>query len=247
MTRGRVARAAPLVVAAALLTFSGASTRAAEPQKAVSGPGSLSGLWVTVGYKGSRNNSPRERVLKTIDGKWPPLKPEANALLEERIKMTEAGSPFANTMSQCLPPGVPQLSVGTAYPMQILETPGQVTMLIEMFNHFRVIYLDSTHPDYLDPSYMGHSIGHWEDDTLVVDTVGLTDRTTIDEVGMPHSEQLHVIERYRRVDGDKLEVIITIDDPESFTQSWDARGEFAAAPPDLSLLEFICEQSGFPD
>ena len=234
------------LTAVSLLLFSGGSTRAADQQDVATGPGSISGLWVTVGYKGSRNNSPRERVLKTVDGKWPPLRPEADALLEQRIKMTEAGTPYANTMSRCLPPGVPQLSVGTAYPMQILETPGQVTILIEMFNHFRVIYLDADHPDYIDPSYMGHSVGHWEGDTLVVDTVGLTDNTTIDEVGMPHSDKLHVIEKYRRAADDRLEVTITIDDPETFTSTWDAKGEFAAAPAGDSLLEFICEPTAGP-
>lgn len=235
-----LAAACSLLVITSVLSLSPASVRAQAADNA-SGPGSISGLWTTVGYKGSRNNSPRERVLKTLAGEWPPLKPEAEDLLEQRIAMAEEGRPFRSSLSQCLPGGVPQTSLGTPYPMQILETPGQVTMLIEMFNHYRVIYLDATHPEYIDPSYMGHSVGHWDGDTLVVDTVGLTEGTTIDEVGMPHSENLHVIERYRRVDTDSLEVLITIDDPEVFTSTWETRAEFAAAPADMTLLEFICE------
>ncbi len=209
-----------------------------------SGPGSLNGMWTTVGYKGSQRNSPRERVVKTIDGKWPPLQPWAADLLEERIKMTtEKGVPFTNTLMQCLPGGVPEMTFGSPYPTQIIESPGQVTILYEMYNHYRVIYMNEKHPADPEPTYMGHSIGHWEGDTLVVDTVGLTDRTTIDEIGMPHSENLHVIERYRRVDKDTLEIIVTLDDPKTFTQPWDTRVINKAGGPGMKFIEFICENN----
>jgi hypothetical protein len=208
-----------------------------------SGSGSLNGLWTTFGYKGSARTPPRERVVKTLDGKWPPLLPAAADLLEKRISLSEKGEPFANTLMQCLPGGVPEMTFGSPYPVQILETPGQVTMLYEMYNHFRVIYLNANHPDDPDPTFMGNSVGHWQADTLIVDTVGLTDRTTIDEVGMPHSEALHIIERYRRIDSDTLEIVVTIDDPKTFTRPWDTKVTYKTARPGMKFIEFICENN----
>ncbi len=156
---------------------------------------------------------------------------------------TEKGQPFLTTLMQCLPGGVPEMVFGSPYPTQIIESPGQVTILYEMFNHYRVIYLNETHPADLDPSFMGHSVARWQGDTLVVDTIGLTERTSLDEVGIPHSEALHVIEKYRRTDKDTLEIIVTIDDPKTFTQSWDTRVINKAAASNLKFIEYICENN----
>jgi hypothetical protein len=231
-----------LMIAVCLCAAAGAASPAPSGSTKA-GPGSLSGIWSTLGYKGSARNAPRDRVVKTTDGQWPPLLPAAAALLEQRIAMSEQGEPFTNTLMQCLPGGVPEMVFGSPYPVQILESPGQITMLYEMYNHFRVIPLDARHPDDPDPTFMGHSIGRWDGDTLVVDTIGLTARTTIDEVGMPHSEQLHVVERYRRTDSNTLEIIVTIDDPATFSRSWNAKAIYKAVPPGQGLMEFICENN----
>jgi hypothetical protein len=210
----------------------------------LSGPGSLAGVWTLSGYKGSGGrNSERDRVQHTVDGKWPPMLPWAAELVEKRISMSQQGDPFANTLTQCLPGGVPLMVFGAPYPVQILETPGQITMLFEEQNHFRLIILNGGHPRDPDPSFMGHSIGHWEGAALLVDTIGLTDRTTIDQIGTPHSDELHVIERYRRVDRNTLEITVTIDDPKAFTNSWDARAIYKAAPPGTQVGEYICENN----
>ena len=121
------------------------------------GPGSLNGIWTAPGYKGSMRTPPRDRVYRTIDGKWPPLLPAAAELLEKRISMSEKGEPYINTIMQCLPGGVPEMVFGAPYPAQIIETPGQVTILYEMYNHFRVIHLNGKHPADPDPGFMGHS------------------------------------------------------------------------------------------
>ena len=207
------------------------------------GPGSLAGIWTTFGYKGSARNTPRERAVKTVDGDLPPLLPKAAALFEQRMSMATKGQPFINTLAECLPGGVPEMVFGSPYPAQILETPGQVTILYEMYNHFRVIHLNGKHPADPDPGYMGHSVGHWEGDTLVVDTIGLNDRTSLDEVGMPHSEALHVIERYRRTDAGTLEILVTIDDPGTFSRSWDTKVIYKIARSGMGLIEFICENN----
>jgi hypothetical protein len=220
--------------------FAQASTAtAAHP----TGPGSLNGKWNTVGYKGSARNSARDRVHRTVDGKWPPLLPAAAQLLEQRLKMADEGKPFPTTLHACLPGGVPEMIFGSPYLMQFIESPGQITILHEMFNLFRVIYMDASHPADPEPTYLGHSVGRWQGDTLIVDTVGLTDRTSIDEVGTPHSDALHVIERYRRVDNNTLEIIVTLDDPKTFSQPWDVKVTYRAAPADTQYIEYICENN----
>jgi hypothetical protein len=150
---------------------------------------------------------------------------------------------FANTVAQCLPGGIQQMLFGAAYPIQVFETSGQVAMLFEEQNHFRNIFLNSKHPDDPDPSYMGHSVGHWEGDTLVVDTIGLNDKTTLDMVGTPHTEALHVVERYRRIAQDRLEVRVTIEDKGTFSKPWEARTTWKAAAPGTQVSEYICENN----
>jgi hypothetical protein len=238
-------------VLAALIVGGIAATMAAEPMANTAappaavrgGPGSLAGIWTVQGYKGSMFYPARDRVARTLDGEWPPLRPEAAATLEKRVADSDRGDPFPTTLAECLPGGVPEMVFGSPYPVQILETPGQVTILHEMSNFFRIIHLDGRHPQDPDPTFMGHSIGRWEGASFVVDTIGLTDRTSVDEVGIPHSDALHVTERYRRVDSATLDIILTIDDPKVFTKKWEAKVVYKAARPGARLIEYICENN----
>ena len=208
------------------------------------GPGTLDGVWTLTGYKGSGRWSERDRVQHTTDGALPPMQTWAAELLEKRIIDAGQGNFFANTLTQCLPGGMPLMMFGAPYPIQIIETSGQVAMLFEEQNHFRIIHLNQKkHPDDPDPTFMGHSIGHWAGSTLVVDTVGLTDRTTIDQIGMPHTDSLHLVERYRLQDKNTLEVVVTIDDPKTFTKPWDAKAIYKRAAPGTSVSEYICENN----
>lgn len=212
------------------------------------GPGSLSGLWMKAGYKkdltlASLRTPDRDKVQKTIDGEWPPFQPWANADVEQRIKLSQQGEPVPTTIVQCLP-GMPWMLLGGGgYPIQMLETPGQITMLFEEQNHYRVIYLNAQHPHDPDLTYMGHSIGHWDGDTLVVDSIGFVDNTPLDWLGTPHSDALHLIERYRRTDKDTLELVLTIDDPKTFTKQWDTKQVFKLTPAGTRLTEYICENN----
>ena len=207
------------------------------------GAGSLSGIWINDQFNRQGTCEPRLGVQTTADGKLPPLQPWAAELLERRIKTAEAGQPFATTKSQCLPAGMPQMMFGPRLPMQILETLGQVTILIEELTNFRIIRLGGKHPNDPDPSFMGDSVGHWEGATLVVDTIGMTARTTLDPIGMPHSDDLHVVERIRRAGRGKLEVEVWFDDPKTFTSPWVATTAFTAAPPDRRIEEYLCENN----
>jgi hypothetical protein len=201
---------------------------------------------LNIKYLSTGKYSARERAIRTSDGKAPPLLPAAAALLEKRLTDDmDRAKVFGNTVSQCLPGGVPEMIFGSSqYPIQLLENAGQVTVLFEEQNHFRIIFLNATHPLDPDPSFMGHSVGHWEGDTLVVDTIGLNDRTTIDMVGTPHTEALHVVERFRRIAKDKLEIKVTLEDPGAFSKPWEAMTIYGPAPPaEQHLEEYICENN----
>ena len=204
--------------------------------------GRISGVWLRTGGRSTLHYTARERAITDADDQKPPLRPEAAALLEQRLKDSDEGRTFADSVSQCLPGGVPKTEFFGPYPMQIITEPGQISILFEELNHFRVIPLNAKHNADPDPSYWGDSVGRWEGDTLVVDTVGFNDRTTLDAAGTPHSDALHVIERFRRVDRDTLEITAAIDDPKTFTKTWTAKALFKSQP-GVRLGEYICDNN----
>lgn len=238
-----IRRAGLLALALTLAPMLAPPAQAQNASAVPLGSGSLSGVWANAEYKFTGGFTARQRAIRTADGQVPPLLPAATAELEKRLTEADKGNVFANTLSQCLPGGMPQMLLGAAYPVQIIEAPGQITMLFEEQNHFRTIRLDGTHPKDPDPSYMGDSIGHWEGDTLVVDTIGLNDHTTLDMVGTPHSEALHLTERYRRVSASLMEARFTIDDPQTFSHPWEAKITYRPAEPGTHINEYICENN----
>jgi hypothetical protein len=123
-------------------------------------------------------------------------------------------------MVRCLPPGVPRTTLMGLFPMQIVQTPKMVVMLFEVFHEFRLIPIDAKHPDDLDPSYMGDSVGHWDGDTLVVDVTGFNDKTWLSGVGTIHSEKLHVVEKFTRMDHNTIVYQSIVEDPEVLTKPW---------------------------
>jgi hypothetical protein len=142
-------------------------------------------------------------------------------------------------LRSCFPPGVPRVYMHP-FPFQFIQTPGEIVMLFEVDSLRREIYTDGKPREPgLVPLWMGNSIGHWEGDTLVVDTANFNDRTWIDRIGHPHSDQLHVIERFRRTAHDHLVDDITIDDPKAYSKPWTARLEFKLR--DWKLTEQFCE------
>ena len=143
-------------------------------------------------------------------------------------------------LPSCSPTGFPR-AFFHAFPLQIVQTPGEVIMLFEWDSLRHQIFTDGReHDTTLGPLWMGDSIGHWEGDTLVADTVNFNDKTWLDRIGHPHSEALHVIEHIRRVDHDHLEDEITIDDPKAYTRPWSGRIVFALKPK-WTLAEEFCE------
>ncbi len=142
-------------------------------------------------------------------------------------------------LRHCDPPGVPRVYMHP-FPFQFIQTAGEVVMLFEVDSLRREIYTDGEpHDTSLVPLWMGNSIGRWDGDTLVVDTVNFNDKTWIDRIGHPHSDQLHVVERFRRTDHDHLVDEITIEDPKAYSKPWTARLEFKLRP--WKLTEQFCE------
>ena len=141
----------------------------------------------------------------------------------------------------CLPPG-PKAGIGLGnFPMKIVQTPTLVVILYEYQTIFRQIFTDGRAlPQDANPTWMGYSAGHWEGDTLVVDTAGYNDRTSLDLAGHPHTEALRMTERFRRRDAGHLELQVTLDDPKAYNKPWKLPMEFALIP-DGELIEYVCE------
>lgn len=167
----------------------------------------------------------------------PPFQPWAEQFFKE-AQSGERPDPGA----WCLAPGVPRI-MKAPYPFEIFQRNNRVDLLHEYQHIVRRIWTDGReHPKDLDPTWMGHSIGRYEGDTLVVDTVGLNDRTWLDPGGAPHSDQLHVVERFRRVGPERLNVEITIDDLNVYTKVWSVLLTYDLKP-DWEIYEYICEEN----
>jgi hypothetical protein len=147
----------------------------------------------------------------------------------------------------CLPPGGPRL-MATPYPMEIVQLPEQkrIIMLFEGATHiWREIYMDGRpHPqgDDLNPTYLGHSVGHWEGDTLVVDVVGFNEQTWMDYFGHPHTDMLHVVERFSRPNKNTLAYEARFDDPGAYTKPFTLRWNINWNPSG-ELTEYICQEN----
>src|SRR5579863_4321562 len=127
------------------------------------------------------------------------------------------------------------------YPFKFVQVPGMMLMLYEGFTTYRQIFTDGRAlPKDPNPAWLGYSVGHWDQDTLVVDTTGFNDQSWLDDPGHPHTEALHVVERLRRKDFGHLEIQIMIDDPKAYTKSWTVTENFNLLA-DTELLENICE------
>lgn len=166
-----------------------------------------------------------------------PFQPWARALFIWR------GSHEFEPYTRCKPAGGLRM-VATAYGTDFIDVPDQKRIYITQTggpHSFRSIYMDGrSHPKDLDPSYYGHSVGHWEGDTLVVDTVGYNERGWIDLRGMPTTEQLHSIERFTRMDFDTIRYDLTIDDPGAYTATWTSGMDLRWGE-GSEQFEFVCQ------
>ncbi len=164
-----------------------------------------------------------------------PLQPWAQAIFQQRRETLAKDDPEGH----CLPAGVPRIS---PFPQKFVQTPTEVVILDEGNLHsFRQLLLDRGHPKDLDPLWMGDSVAKWDGDTLVVDTIGFNDKTWLNGQGLPHSDALHVVERYSRPDLGHLEVQITMDDSKAFTQSHTFKRTYTLLP-NWEIHEYVCTE-----
>ena len=147
----------------------------------------------------------------------------------------------------CLPPGGPRL-MATPYPMEIIQQPDQkrILMIFEGATHiWREIYMDGRshlQGDELNPTYLGHSVGHWDRDTLVVDVVGFNENSWLDYYGHPHTDLLHVVEKFTRPNKGTLHYEASIDDPGAYSKPWTVAWNIPWSA-DSELTEYICQEN----
>jgi hypothetical protein len=168
-------------------------------------------------YRYVPNNVGGQPTFRMADIDNPNLTQFAKDELKKANDDVLAGKPMWSRSARCWASGVPAFWLIPVQPMFFVQTPHQVTILAQHDNDVRRIYLDVPHSQIPKPSWYGESVGHYEGDTLVVDTIGLNDKTFIDNFRTPHSEKLHVIERFRpSEDGKFLDIEVVIDDPAVF-------------------------------
>jgi hypothetical protein len=208
----------------------GAPNLGAPTPRRADGKPDLSGVWHAANGRFIGN-------LAGAAGITAPFQPWAAAVYKERQENNGLDRPSG----KCLPKSVPDGMTLPPYPFKIVQTPALTLMLYEIFVDYRQIHTDGrTLPALREPSWFGYSVGRWEGDTFVVETVGITDRTWLDDSGYPHSDELHITERIRRSDFGHMEIEFTFDDPKTYTKPWTVKIPFELMP-DTELLEYVCE------
>ncbi|MBI4888279.1 MAG: hypothetical protein HY824_14390 [Acidobacteria bacterium] len=191
------------------------------------------GLWVSEPSFGP------DIALGLNTGETLPLLPSARTILGSR-------KPAEDPMVQCLPLGLLRYS---PYPFRFIQNythkrPTHLYILSELMHTFRQVFMDGrTHPKELDPTWFGHSIGSYEKDTLVIDTVGFNDKAWFDRKGTPHTEQLHTVERWTRADAGHLVQAVTVDDPGTFSRPFTVTFHATLSNPGDDLIEYVCQEN----
>lgn len=198
----------------------------------------LSGVWFH-GLVGKAVEGRLPASLREFDPREedpPPFQPWA----AEKLKMSDVKVELGRASVNCLPRGVPGMFLINPYPIQLIQTPGQLVQLDELNNNWRVIPLDGhRHTKDADPTFNGEGIGHWEGDTLVIDVTSIDERTWNNFTGWFHSDQEHVIERLRRPDLNHLDYQVTIEDPKVLSKPWTSSVRHWSLGRE-PLLEYYC-------
>jgi len=205
----------------------------APTPKLADGTPDLSGIWYQDTNKFTRD------IAADLGADGVPYQPWAKALTDERATGAHSREdPDAN----CLPQGVPKISFVPA-PWKIVQQPDLIVVIYEAFTLWRQIFMDGRRlADDVNPTWLGYSTGHWDGDTLVVESAGFNGKIWLDQLGKPTTEQLHVTERFRRTDYGHMEIEAVIDDPGAYTKPWTVRQTYHLLP-ETELLEFICNEN----
>ena len=181
--------------------------------------------------------------IQVVGGGELPFTEAGKAAFDRNVAGLKDGSIEDRARKYCTPDGVPR-ALATPYPFEIIESPpGQILIVYEMNHMIRRIALDAELPPQekllVEPFYNGHSVGRFEDGTLVVRTAGFKDETFLDATGAPHTDLLETTERIRRLSPTELENVVTIHDPQYYSRDWQARFVYTLRP-DVRIEDYIC-------
>jgi hypothetical protein len=232
----------------------GKAQLSAPAPRTSAGKADLSGIWqpegapiselmkmLPAGVNGLGEDPPPVSFFNVMAGMKPgesSLRPEFTAMYRQR----SAGAFTESPPALCVPPTTPFVDSLPA-PFKMVQTPNLMLMLVESDTNFRQIFLDGRkHPDDPQPSWLGYSVGKWQGDALVVETVGLNDQGPLDILGHPHSADLRVTERFHRRDFGHMDVQVTIDDPKTYTKAFTYNINMLLLP-DTDLIESFCVEN----
>ena len=208
----------------------------APPRRTADGKVDLSGFWMPTDRVKHLLNLAADLKPGAV-----PLRPWAEALYKERIETNGKDHPGV----RCWPSGIPE-KLNIPDGLKLIQTPDVMIFLHESRTIYRQVFTDGRPlpkvPEAAQPMWMGYSVGRWEGDTFVVETIGQNGKTWLDMRGLPGTEALRVIERYTRPAIGRIYIDVTIDDPEAYTRPWDVRLSWDLQP-DTDLIESICEEN----
>jgi len=237
----------PAIFAACVTGIVCAATAMKSPLYGDPGHPNISGMWnPEFAYFGPPIGKAAGKAPAFAPGRFPPrppgpqLTPAYAAKYAQWRKQFAVGKQQPDTVTRCLAFGLARF--GTM-PVEIIQTPGQVTMNLGVLHDIRRIYLDGIgHTIGADPSFNGDSVGHWEGDTLVVETNNVR-AATLDRDGIPYSDKLTAVERIRRTGPARLEIEMTLTDPEAFVVPYTIRRTYVPMPPGSRFEEYLCENN----
>ncbi len=236
-------RVAAVIVGVVALLAAGGTQAAKAPARPAAKALPPGNSWASIAklpdWRGAWDFDGRNSDGRTAE-KWP-LTPDAAARFKAFIDGQSRGEGLQNQTANCQPPGMPGV-LTQPYPIEFTYTPGKIVMTIETHAQTRWIFLDGRpHPEDPDLTFNGHSIGHWEGDTLVIDTIGLLPQVLLAQ-GVKHSDKVRIVERMRLSKPDQLEDVLTITDPDVLTAPVVMARRYNRHR-DWSLIEYVCEQN----
>jgi hypothetical protein len=200
------------------------------------------GIEYNAARPGTKNEA-EQSTFPVVDLSNPILQPWAREELRKLNERVLSGRPLFSRQSSCWPMGVPGFLLYVVNPVFFLQRPNEVVLIATSDHMVRHIYLNVPHSKNPKPSWFGESVGHYEGNTLVVDTIGITTKAFIDNYRTPHSDKLHVVERFHMIEAGKvIEVNLTVEDPGAFTAPWSASQRFVRSEKE-PLRETICAEN----
>jgi hypothetical protein len=202
------------------------------------------GVWVRVGGLSDprvKRDYTEVPPSPTDETDWPPLTQAYREKYRVITKALDNGERLNDPTANCLPAGFPWM-MNMPYPMEIHQTAAQLTIIAEWMSQTRRIYIGAHHPRDVDPTFFGDSIAHWQGNTLVVDTIGLRSDTTMNDSGLMHGKNTHVIERWSQSKDGILNDELTVLDDDMLTQPW-VRTFHYRREPTMRVMEYVCENN----